>query len=114
MKLQEQKNLVNLSKYSELSDRYVQVPVSEDYVFAEKGEIIGQYNDINAVLNNEQTIYESRIGIILIEPGRFDIFGQSRFFNIFPVNVLQGKVHFSISHIFEDEVAERFTFTVKE
>ncbi|WP_291864985.1 hypothetical protein [Maribacter sp.] len=59
-------------KYSAFSDDYVGVNIDEQYIIAEKG-MISYYSQPAAILNNDTDMYESRIGVILIEEGDYQL-----------------------------------------
>lgn len=62
----------SLGKFSNFSDDYENINIAFDYLFSEKGTVSrGLYNNAQAVLNEEKTQYESRIGIVLAETGDF-------------------------------------------
>lgn len=102
------------SKFSDFSNSYLPINIAEDFVFAEKGKVSGQSNEVRAVLNDEQTMYESRIGIKLAETGNFNFDTENYSFNIYPNNVVKDKIFFEVSHRFTDIDKERFVFTVTD
>ncbi len=103
---------LELEKYSAISNDYVRVSISSEYVFAEKGEYIaGTYGQVTALLNLDQDEYESRVGIILAEPGTF------RFnfdYTYIAAEYEYDKIYLGLNHRFTDAKEEDFIFVVSE
>jgi hypothetical protein len=102
---------LELEKYSAISNNYVRVSISSEYVFAEKGEYTETNGQVTALLNPDQDVYESRVGIIMAEPGTFK-------FNFDYVNIIAdyeyNKIFLQIYHEFTDANEEDFIFVVSE
>lgn len=102
------------SKFSDFSNSYIPINIAEDFVFAEKGKVSGQSSAAKAVLNDTQTMYESRIGIILAETGDFNFDADYYSLNLYPENVREDKVYVEIRHRFSNSETDQFAFTVTE
>ena len=88
-----------MSKFSKFSDSFQPIFISPDFVFAEEGSVDGSIF-ATAVLNANQDSYESRIGIVLAEAGRFRF--NLDYFSIQNDNYVQDKVQIGIQHNFSD------------
>lgn len=96
------------SKFSELSDGFRPISIDPSFLVAEKGNI-EDYRGASAVLNADQTGYESRIGLILAETGRFKF--DYDFFYIQSDNYSRDFVQIEIQHRFTG-TPPNFEFTV--
>ncbi|RKR15048.1 hypothetical protein CLV91_1130 [Maribacter vaceletii] len=59
-------------KYSSFSDSYQGVSINEKYLLSEKGSV-NYASQVFTILNPDTNIYESRIGIILVEEGEYQL-----------------------------------------
>lgn len=59
-------------KYSSFSDSYQGVSIDEKYLLSEKGSV-NYAGQVFTVLNSDTNMYESRIGIILVEEGEYQL-----------------------------------------
>lgn len=89
-----------LSRFSELSNGFQSVAIDPVFLVVEKGTI-GDFRGNGAVLNTDQTLYESRVGLVLAEEGRFRF--DFDFLNIFSDT-------FSPDHV-QIEIRNRFSGT---
>ena len=99
-----------VNKFSELSERFNRVDISPEFLFAEKGTV-GGFERATAQLNQDKTLYESRIGIILVETGRFEF--DFEFLYIRSNNFFEDKVQIEIQHLFTGDPSI-FEFNVTE
>ena len=86
-----------LEKFSSQSNGYVQITVTDDLVVEAKGTLEDEFDTIAAVLNPVQDLYESRIGVILAEPGSFRF--SFDFLTLYP-NSVGDRIGLLISHSF--------------
>lgn len=101
---------LDLLKLSTISDSYVFTEIAPQFIFAEKGTI-GEFYGINAKLNEVKDMYESRIGIILVEAGEFRLNTQ---FLVLQSRGNYDKINIVISHLFIDKTEADFEFIVSE
>jgi len=101
----------DLRKFSTLSNRFDRVNVDTQFLIAEKGNVYWETNRAGAVLNQEFDLYESKVGLILGEPGEYKLDPNNYFIS---GEYLPDKVSVQISHSFTDNDPEKFTFSVAE
>lgn len=101
---------ISLEKFSELSNGFRAIVVSPEFLFAEKGTI-DEFGRTLAQLNNDTSQYESRVGLILREAGRFNF--DFRFLYIESSDYFEDKVQIYIEHNFSNSDGI-FEFTVNE
>lgn len=96
-----------LNKLSSFTNNYERINIDSNFIIIEDG---GQFG-VSAVLNDEQTEYVSRVGIVLQEEGdyRFD-FDYLDFYSEY----VSGKVQVDIEHEVLTTAIEDFEFTVTE
>jgi hypothetical protein len=99
-----------LNKFSELSNGFQRVNIDSEFLFAEKGSI-DVFERGGVVLNADETLYESRIGLVLAEAGRFQF--DFEFLNIYSDNYSRDKVQIELRHGFTG-TPPSFEFTVTE
>lgn len=89
----------DVNKFSELSDGFRRIDIAQEFIFAEKGSI-GEFggNTAKAELNDAKIQYESRIGLILAEEGRFEL--DLTFLYIRSDNYAEDRVRIDIRHVF--------------
>jgi|GEM_PF-1442868 len=102
------------SKFSSFSNSFETIGIADEFLFAEKGEVLGISNEVKVVLNGARTMYESRIGIVLAETGDFNFDVDYYSFYLYPENVGEDKVFFEVWHRFTDTDTDKFEFTVTE
>lgn len=100
-----------LNKFSELSGGFSHVEVSNDFILAEKGEVLEGMSVAIAQLNQNQVEYESRIGIVLVESGLFELPFQNLFVTSY--NYSDDKIQIELVHSYSGEIPN-FQFTVSE
>lgn len=100
-----------LEKFSSQSNAYVGVTVANGLVVESKRNLADNFNTIAAVLNPSQDLYESRIGVILAEPGDFRF--SFDFLTLYP-DYAGDRISLFISHRFTNFVPEDFEFEVTE
>lgn len=98
-----------LQKFSELSDGFQPVQIASEFLFAENGAITN-FGGTTAVLNEDKTRYESRIGLVLAESGRFLL--DFEFLNLSSTNFSEDRVQIDIQHFFVENQSN-FEFTVE-
>jgi len=98
-----------VQKFSELAGGFQFVPVDSEFLFAEKG-VVNEFGGASAVLNEARTTYESRIGLVLAESGRFLL--DFQFLNLSSTNFSEDRVQIEIQHFFVDN-QPNLEFTVE-
>jgi len=98
------------SKFSELSNGFRSIAIDPNFIVVEKGNV-GEYSGASALLNADQSAYESRIGLILAEAGRFRF--DYDFFYIQSDSFSNDHVQIEIEHSFTG-TPPNFEFTVTE
>lgn len=98
----------SLNKFSEISDGFRRVEISPEFLIPEKGTVDG-FNEATAQLNPERTRYESRIGIILAEAGRFEL--DMTFIALYSDVYREDRVQIEIQHTFLNTIPN-FEFEV--
>ena len=102
---------IGLQKYSESSETFQFLPIDSSNFFAEIGTI-SDLGYVTAVLNPSKTEYESRIGIVLLESGRYKV---DLLFPYLSSNGYQeDRVQIDILHRFTDSSQIGFEFEVTE
>jgi len=100
----------NINKFSEETGGFNRIQIDDEFVFAEKGTNIG-FRRATADLNQERTAYESRIGLIMVETGNFEL--DFEFTSLRSVDFLEDKVQLDIRHTFSNGMG-KFSFEVSE
>lgn len=88
-----------LDKYSDLSGGFQRITITPEFLFAEKGTL-GDFGDILVELNPEKTQYESKIGLILGEAGRFNL--DFQYLYLESTDFFEDKVQIGIEHNFSN------------
>jgi len=99
----------SLNKFSEQAGGFREIAVADEFVYAEKGTI--RNGGADAKLNPDMTVYESRVGIILVETGSFQL--DFDFFRLNSFGYSQDKVRIDIEHTFSSGI-NKFEFEVTE
>ena len=100
-----------LEKFSPQSNSYVLVNVANNLLVAERGSVSEQYNSIEAMLNDANDSYESRVGVILVETGNFRF--SFDFLTLYPITD-GDRISLYIDHSFTTASPEDFEFEVTE
>ncbi|MDC0008267.1 hypothetical protein OAE12_01000 [bacterium] len=106
---------ISLFKFSETENRFRIATIAPEFLFAEKGSI-DDSGTVSVELNMETAQYESRIGVILQETGRFSFSGLEFLFlfDRFSGQISdEDRVRISIRHRFSG-TPPNFEFTVSE
>ncbi len=103
----------DLEKHSDFSNSFVRVVLDSSNVTAFKGELNTAYygSGYTALLNKSTDLYESRVGIKLVEAGDFRFVFE--YLNI-SGNYDYSRPALSIRHLFSDSEAVDFEFIVAE
>lgn len=99
-----------LSKFSELADGFQSVFVDPNFLFVEKGNI-DDFRGASIMLNVDKAQYESRVGLVLAETGRFKF--DFEFLNMYSENYSQDNVQIEIQNRFSG-TPPNFEFIVTE
>lgn len=99
-----------LNKFSEQSGGFSRIYVADEFIFTEKGTLTGN-RGVTANLNQDKTVYESRVGLILVETGRFQL--DLSTLSIRSSGNLEDTVYIDIRHLFTDD-QPNFEFDVSE
>ncbi len=100
----------SLNKFSEQAGGFRYIDVADEFIFTEKGTVTG-FGGASADLNQEKTLYESRVGLILVETGSFQL--DLDFYSLRSSGYSEDKVQISIQHLFTDN-PPNFEFMVSE
>lgn len=102
----------SVNKFSELSNGFTRIDISPEFLFAEKGTV-GVFGPTTATaqLNSAKTQYESRIGLVLVETGSFEL--DLRFLRIRSNVFSEDRVQIEIQHRFMG-IPPNFEFEVTE
>ena len=100
-----------LEKFSPQANGDTQIIVANNLIVEEKGRLVDDFNTLSALLNEEQDLYESRIGIILAETGNFRF--SFDFFTLYPESN-GDRIGLSITHNFTSINVEDFEFEVTQ
>ena len=106
---------ISLFKFSESDNRFQIATLAPEFLFAEKGSI-DDSGIVSVELNMETAQYESRIGVILQEVGRFSFSGLEFLFLFDRLSRQSSddeRVRISIRHRFSG-TPPNFEFTVSE
>lgn len=101
----------DVRKFSTLSNRFDRVNIDAQFLIAEKGNVYWETNNVGSVLNQSLDLYESKVGIILAEPGDYELDLKDIYIS---GEYQSDKVLLQISHRFTDNDPERFAFSVSE
>ena len=100
-----------LNKFSDFSNSYTRVYIDPELIFDQKGTTFDQYSGATAVLNQEKNLYESKIGLILAEAGKFELDFDFLYLN----NRYElDKISVEIQHVFTENDPIDLEFTVTE
>ncbi|MRI01947.1 hypothetical protein GH721_15495 [Kriegella sp. EG-1] len=107
-----------VSKYSDFSKRFESLTIDPQFLIAQQSDSFNYYSYHNhntiAILNEAQDAYISKVGIIMVENGRFKL----DFENVYLVNgnrsFIDDKIHISIKHSLINHTASDFEFNVIE
>ena len=106
---------IRLLRFSESDNRFLIATIPPVSLFAEKGSL-DDFDTVSVELNMETAQYESRIGLILQETGRFSLSGLESLFlfeRFSEQNADEEKVRINIRHNFSAD-PPNFEFTVTE
>ena len=101
----------DMEKFSIQSNEYRRLSIDSQFLLSEKGNLFPDANRAGAIFNQNTDMYESKVGIILAEEGRYIL--NMDFLYISSDEELD-KVRVIIEHRFTDTDTERFAFSVSE
>jgi len=88
-----------LNKFSDFSNSYTRVFIDPEFIFDQKGTAFDQYSGVTVILNQEKNFYESKIGLILAEAGKFKFDFDFLYLNN---RYVQDKISVEIQHVFTE------------
>ncbi len=105
-----------LSKYSDFSNRYESVVIDPELILGSRFDNSNSWGsflsgDMVVELNDTQDFYESRVGIVLVETGDFQL---NLDFLTFGTNYFNDEVQLAIEHSFSNDSPLNTEFTVVE
>lgn len=100
----------DLNKFSEQAGGFRRIDIADNLIFSEKGTVTG-FGGVSADLDDERANYESRVGIILAETGRFQL--DLNFYSLRSSAYSEDRVQIDIQHRFTGNQPD-FEFTVTE
>lgn len=100
-----------LNKFSDFSNSYTRVYIDPEFIFDEKGSTFDQFGGTATALNQEKNSYESKIGLILAEAGRFKFDFDFLYLNN---RYEHDKISVEIQHVFTENNPIDLEFTVTQ